>query len=83
MIESPIVAGLLKISIRLNVLLISLSVYRNPVKAVMALRRLTLLMRSNSNNRRAPRFARSGKRIYVAINIPGWPSRGFNHFMET
>lgn len=82
MIENPIIARVLKISIRLNVLLVSLLVYRNPVKAVSLLKRLALLLRSNSDNSKVLRLARSGNRVFMAVNVPGWPSKGFNRFIK-
>lgn len=65
-----------------TILRISFNKCHNPVKAIALLNSLIierLRLHENSGNHKA---VRCGSRYYWSINMPGWPSEAFDHFVS-
>ncbi|MDX2415212.1 MAG: radical SAM protein [Bacteroidales bacterium] len=82
MITNPVLLILIKASIRLNMLWLIFSVYQRPGKIRYVFKRIISIKRSEERNRKVKKFALKGNRLFMAINIPGWPSRQFNKFIK-
>lgn len=54
---------------------------KNPVKAILLLRSMLKVRRENLNENKRFKALRSGSEYFWSINIPGWPSEKFNHFV--
>jgi MoaA/NifB/PqqE/SkfB family radical SAM enzyme len=71
-----------RIGVALTILRIAFKFDPNPIKAFGLLRSLIrerLAIHENSGQFKA---VKSGNRYYWSVNIPGWPSETFNHFIH-
>jgi len=82
MITNPGLISLIKIGTRLNMLFLILSVYPNPGKSISVLKQLISIRRNGEKRRTVQKFIKNGNRIHHGINVPGWPSSNFNHFIK-
>jgi len=82
---SPMVYGIhqsvIKFCIWMNVALLALIHFRNPVKASKAVKQLQ--QRRNEFRGRHPilKYARTSGKYYFTFNAPGWPSAAFNKYV--
>jgi len=68
--------------VALSIIMVSLRLSKNPFKAVGLLRSLIkerLTLHENSGGIKA---VRAGSKHYWSVNIPGWPSEAFDHFIR-
>ncbi len=82
MTTNPVIVIFIKACIRLNMLWLIFSAYPNPGKIRTVFKRMISIKQSGERKRKIKKFARKGNRFYMAINIPGWPSRQFNKFVK-
>lgn len=75
-------AVLIVLSIRINILLIAFVHYRNPLKALKAVKMLAKRRVAFSGVTGIPKFFSAGGRFFFNPNIPGWPSLSFTKFIE-
>lgn len=79
------VSGLKLLIVRLGVswaiLRISFRISRSPVKAIGLLRSLIKERMTLHENAGEIKAVKSGLKYYWSVNIPGWPSETFNHFI--
>jgi MoaA/NifB/PqqE/SkfB family radical SAM enzyme len=79
------VTGKNQISIRrlmwLNILWISLKIFKNPFIAFKKVKDLRQLRDIYRNQNVLTRYAKAGERYFVSFNTPGWPSKAFNRFI--
>ena len=68
--------------LRFRIFQIGIRKYRNPVKALMGLKRMVDFRRSLHVNK-LTRFVKSNNRYFFALNVPGWPSRSFDMFINS
>lgn len=83
--DNSIVSGfrltIIRLGVALTILKVSLSISKNPIKALGLLRSLIrerLTLHANAGEIKA---VKSGLRYYWSVNIPGWPSESFNRFI--
>jgi MoaA/NifB/PqqE/SkfB family radical SAM enzyme len=85
MYRTSIISGLrltiIRLGVALTILKIALKIDPNPFKAIGLLRSLIKERLTIHDNAGQYKAVRSGKRYYWSINIPGWPSETFNHFI--
>lgn len=55
---------------------------RNPVEAISFLQAIVKKRKDIHGNSGGKKAVSSGNRYYWSINIPGWPSWGFNYFID-
>ena len=68
--------------LRLRIFQIGIRKYRNPVKALIGLKRMVEFRRSLHVNK-LTRFVKSNNRYFFALNVPGWPSKSFDTFIDS
>ena len=68
--------------LRFRIFQIGIRKYRNPVKALMGLKRMVDFRRSLHVNK-LTRFVKSNNRYFFALNVPGWPSKSFDTFIDS
>ena len=68
--------------LRFRIFQIGIRKYRNPVKALMGLKRMVDFRRSLHANK-LTRFVKSNNRYFFALNVPGWPSKSFDTFIDS
>ena len=68
--------------LRFRIFQIGIRKYRNPVKAFIGLKRMVDFRRSLHANK-LTRFVKSNNRYFFALNVPGWPSKSFDTFIES
>tara|TARA_Y100000768_G_scaffold333173_1_gene273124 strand:+ start:1372 stop:2601 length:1230 start_codon:yes stop_codon:yes gene_type:complete len=68
--------------LRFRIFQIGIRKYRNPVKALMGLKRMVDFRRSLHVNK-LTRFVNSNNRYFFALNVPGWPSKSFDTFIDS
>ncbi len=73
---------MVKVRLRRRIFQIGLKSYGNPVKALIGLKKLIDFRREIGGNVKLNRAVQSGGRYFFALNIPGWPSKAFDLFME-
>lgn len=85
-LPSPFFSGfkriIVKILLRTRILQIGLKSYRNPVTAIRGLKKLIKIRRVINGKNKLTRVVRSNGRYFFALNVPGWPSRAFDLFIE-
>ena len=72
---------LIRLGVALTILWISFKFSRNPFIAIGLLRSLVKERLNIHDNAGEIKAVRSGKKYYWSVNIPGWPSNTFNHFI--
>ncbi|MCD4770103.1 MAG: radical SAM protein [Bacteroidales bacterium] len=82
MVTNPLIVRILRGSISLNTFLVSLMVYHNPLKAFRALKQLVAIRQKGQKTDKVLKFAKSGNKFFLALNMPGWPSKAFNQFIR-
>ena len=65
----------------LNILWISLRIFKNPFYAFKKVKELKQLRNSYRNQQVLSKFSKTGKRYFVGYNIPGWPSKAFDRYV--
>jgi MoaA/NifB/PqqE/SkfB family radical SAM enzyme len=82
---SPMIYSVHKSVVRfcmwINVLLLNLIYYKNPVKAFRSLNRLRKLRSDLRGNRPAVKYAKTDNKYYFIFNAPGFPSKAFNQYV--
>jgi len=73
---------LVRLGVGVTILSISLKISRSPVKAFRLLRSLINERVALHENAGEFKAVKSGSRYYWSVNIPGWPSDTFNHFIS-
>lgn len=68
--------------LRFRIFQIGIRKYRNPLKALMGLKRMVDFRRSLHVNK-LTRFVKSNSRYFFALNVPGWPSKSFDTFIDS
>lgn len=74
--------ALVRLGVGITILWISFRTGRNPLKAIGLLRSLLkerINLHENTGNFKA---VKSDSRYYWSVNMPGWPSETFNHFIR-
>jgi MoaA/NifB/PqqE/SkfB family radical SAM enzyme len=71
----------IRIGVALTVLWISFKINQNPLKAVSLLRSLIKERLNIHENAGQYKAVKSGVRYFWSVNLPGWPSETFNHFI--
>ena len=72
----------IRILLQLRTFQIGLKSYRNPLIAIIGLKKLIDFRRSIHGNVKLNRVVKSDGRYFFALNVPGWPSKAFDQFME-
>jgi MoaA/NifB/PqqE/SkfB family radical SAM enzyme len=84
--DISIVSGLklflVRIGVGATILGISLRISRSPVKVFSLLRSLINERVSLHENAGEFKAVKSGSKYYWSVNMPGWPSETFNHFIS-
>lgn len=73
--------SVVRLGVALTILWISFRASHNPFKAIALLRSLVKERLNLHDNAGEIKAVRSGKRYYWSVNVPGWPSETFNHFI--
>lgn len=85
-IQSPLVYGfkkeIINLAIRLHILWIAISIYRNPILALRTLKRWIKKRRAIQANYRILKYVKANNRYFWALSAPGWPSLSFKLFFE-
>jgi MoaA/NifB/PqqE/SkfB family radical SAM enzyme len=68
--------------VRLHILWIALSVYRNPLVALKALKKLIALNNRVRGGLPVHRYVEANKRYFWSNDVPGWPSKSFRLFIK-
>jgi MoaA/NifB/PqqE/SkfB family radical SAM enzyme len=71
-----------RFGVALTIMMVLLRITRNPFTTLNMLRSLIrerMAIHDNSGNKKA---VRSGYKYFWSINMPGWPSASFNHFIR-
>lgn len=68
--------------LRMNILVIALSVYHDPIKAVQALKALIRKKKAILGSFTNSKLYHVGRRYYWSIASVGWPSRSFHGFIR-
>ena len=71
-----------EVGVAITIIGVSLRVSRNLIKAISLLRSLVrerVTLHENKGNFKA---VKSGSLYYWSVNMPGWPSENFNHFIR-
>jgi MoaA/NifB/PqqE/SkfB family radical SAM enzyme len=66
----------------LNVVWIALKIYRDPLETWKKLKALIENWNKYRNKNHFDKNVKIGKRYYMNMNAPGWPSRSFNRFIK-
>ena len=72
----------IKTLLRLHIFQIGLKKYHNPIKALLGLKKMIDFRRSLNVNK-LNRFIKSNGRYFFALNVPGWPSKSFDVFIDS
>ena len=72
---------LIRFLLRFRIFQIGIRKYRNPVKAFIGLKLMVDFRRSLHVNK-LTRFVKSNNRYFFALNVPGWPSKSFDTFID-
>ncbi|MEP6747934.1 MAG: radical SAM protein [Bacteroidota bacterium] len=82
----PVFSGtrqkLIRLLIWLNILVVSLYIFRNPYAAIIQTKRLLRFRNKFRNGHTLKKYARSGNRYFFTYNAPGWPSAAFNRYIR-
>ncbi len=70
-----------RLGVALTILRISLGISKNPFKAIGLLRTLIIERLNIHENAGEIKAVKSESKYYWSVNIPGWPSEIFNHFI--
>lgn len=81
-IINGIILSKVRIGVAFSIISCALKKNRNPVEAVMVLYDIVKKRKDIHGNSGGNKAYRSGNRYYWSINIPGWPSHGFNYFIS-
>ena len=73
---------IVRIGVALAIMRVSLQVSKNPFKAIFLLRSLIKERIAIHENTGGIKAVRSGGKYYWSVNIPGWPSETFDHFVR-
>jgi len=73
---------IIRFLLRFRIFQIGIKKYRNPVKAFMGLKRMVDFRRS-LNVTKLTRFVKSNNRYFFGLNVPGWPSKSFDTFVDS
>ena len=68
--------------VRSTILLMAVKSYRDPVRAVRALKMLIRKRSALSGNSGLPSYFYGNGRYFLGPNVPGWPSSSFNRFIQ-
>ena len=80
-IISGIILFLVRAGVAFSIISCALKKNRNPAEAVRFLNSIIKKRKDIHGNSGGYKAIRSGRRYYWSINIPGWPSKGFNYFI--
>ena len=72
----------IKFFLRFRIFQIGIKKYKNPIKAFLGLKRMIDFRRSLNVNK-LNRFVKSNGRYFLALNVPGWPSKSFDVFLDS
>ena len=75
-------ARIIRFLILLNIIIIALSLKKNPLAALNSVRNLVNYKRTLAGQR-IFKFSRTNNHYYFSLYIPGWPSREFTSFFRT
>ncbi len=82
---APMVSGLhkkiIKAGIWLNIIVLSLYIFKNPVRAFKAAIKLSGLKNKLRDNHSIIKYAAVDGKYYFTFNAPGWPSKAFNKYI--
>jgi MoaA/NifB/PqqE/SkfB family radical SAM enzyme len=65
-----------------NILLVIIKKYGNPVLAFRKAKQLKQLRNNYRNNQDLKKYKKTGGRYYYNYNAPGWPSLAFNRYID-
>lgn len=72
----------IQLRILIRIYLISSRVYRGPIKAIKGIRELLEMRKLTHNHNMLDRMVRSGDKYHSTENLPGFPSRAYDQFIE-
>ena len=73
--------SVIKTCIWINIILVALSYFRNPVTAFRAVKNLKKLRNDFRDKHPILKYAKVNGRYYFTFNTPGWPSLSFNKYV--
>ena len=83
---SRLISGLelifIKFFLRFRIFQIGIKKYKNPIKAFLGLKRMIDFRRSLNVNK-INRFVKSNDCYFFGLNVPGWPSKSFDVFIDS
>jgi len=77
-----IILFLVRVGVAFSIIKCALKKNRNPVEAISFLHAIVKKRKDIHGNSGGRKAVSSGNRYYWSINIPGWPSSGFNYFID-
>lgn len=72
----------IKFFLWVNILIVSITKYKNPFLAIKRLKQLVKLKDNYREENKLIKYASVGKRYYFSYNSPGWPSKSFNRYIK-
>jgi MoaA/NifB/PqqE/SkfB family radical SAM enzyme len=83
---TPMIFGLhkkvIKVCIWINIVILALYIFKNPVRALKAVKKLAGLRDSFRDNHIILKYAKVGSKYYYTFNAPAWPSKAFNNYVS-
>ncbi|MDQ6890654.1 MAG: radical SAM protein [Bacteroidota bacterium] len=83
--NSPMIYGLrksiIKTGIWINIMLLGLVHFKNPVIAFKAVKNLKKLRNDLRDKHSILKYAKTNGKYYFTFNAPGWPSQSFNRYV--
>jgi len=73
--------SIIKFCMWMNVLLLSMIYYKNPIKAFRTLNKLRKTRRDFRGNSFVLKYAKANGKYYFTFNAPGFPSKAFNKYV--
>ena len=73
---------IIRVLMWLNVVWIAFKMYRDPLETWKKLKYLIVSWSKYRNKNHFIKHVKIGKRYYMNMNAPGWPSRSFNRFIK-
>jgi molybdenum cofactor biosynthesis enzyme MoaA len=72
----------IRIGVALSILRIAFLFNKNPLKSISLLRSLIRERKNIHENSGEIKAVKTGSRYYWSVNVPGWPSEAFDHFIR-
>lgn len=84
-VHTPMIWGMhkkmIKACIWFNIIAVALSIFKNPLRAFKAAKKLSNLRDSLRDNNAIIKYAKVDGKYYYTFNAPGWPSKAFNKYI--